>query len=173
MFFFCFCLELNLDKSHCNSRQCTYWHPWHLLTTPFTIPLFAPTLVILIPSLSHSVTEQFDSKYIITASDTGNLWDHLANKIFFYFVLVGQVSHLQCITNCASHAMLKPACITCVHHLRASPPVHHLQWCVTDSPSIVIFDILKLYPFQTPQAKCHKSSLLFTSFTIPTSQTFH
>ena len=36
----------------------------------------------------------------------------------FYFVLVGQVSHLQCITNCASHAMLKPACITCVHHPR-------------------------------------------------------
>ena len=118
MFFFCFCLELNLDKSHCNSRQCTYWHPWHLLTTPFTIPLFAPTLVILIPSLSHSVTEQFDSKYIITASDTGNLWDHLDKKIFFDFVLVGQVSHLQCITNCASHAMLKPACITCVHHPR-------------------------------------------------------
>ena len=158
MFFFCFCLELNLDKSHCNSRQCTYWHPWHLLTTPFTIPLFALTLVILIPSLSHYVTEQFDSKYIITASDTGNLWDHLDKKNSTLFSL-GKF-HI-----CSASPI--------VHHMQCLTCVHHLQWCVTDSPSIVIFDILKLYPFQTPQAKCHKSSLLFTSFTIPTSQTFH
>ena len=127
MFFFCFCLELNLDKSHCNSRQCTYWHPWHLLTTPFTIPLFAPTLVILIPSLSHSVTEQFDSKYIITASDTGNLWDHLANKIFFTLFSLGNF-HI-CSASPIVHHM---RCLTCAYHLRASPR------CITFSDASLI-----------------------------------
>ena len=86
MFFFCFCLGLNLDKSHCNLRQCTYWHPWHLLTTPFTVSLFPLTLFIFTPYLYHSVAEQFHSKYVITRS----LWEHLdkVKRSLVDFVLV-------------------------------------------------------------------------------------